>query len=344
MAFDIKDATPDHQPIIVGLTGPSGSGKTLSALLLAHGIKDVIGGEIGVIDTEGRRALRYADKTKWPDFSFRYLEFQPPFSSDRYADAIRAMAANGVKTIVIDSMSHEHEGPGGYLEFHEKELDRMAGDDWKKRDKMNFTGWIKPAAARRRLINSFLQVPLNFIFCFRAKEKLKIVSGGSPLPLGWQAIAGEEFVYEMIVRALLPPGSQGTPDWSAEAFAHGAAKRDAQDAHLFPDGKQITRDMGRALAKAYGGAGAKPRQTPGAAETAVVPEKTAAAQPTQQADGAHVVALKAAGDEAATRGTGPLRIWFTGLLKPEQVLMTEYKDKTLKPAAEAVDQRANQDF
>lgn len=263
MAFDIRPAAPDHQPIILGLTGPSGSGKTLSALLLAHGVKDVVGGEIGMIDTEGRRGLRYADKTRFPDFEFKHLDFQPPFSSDRYAEAFAAMAAAGVKTIIIDSMSHEHEGPGGYLEFHDRELDRMAGTDFKKREKMTFTAWIKPAAARRRLINSFLQVPLNFIFCFRAKEKLKIVSGGAPIPLGWQAIAGEEFVYEMIVRALLPPGARGVPDWSAPAFAHGAAKRDDQDRHLFPDGAQITRQIGRDLANAYSGKGpARPRMTP----------------------------------------------------------------------------------
>lgn len=328
MTFEIKPATPDHQPIILGLTGPSGSGKTLSALLLAHGIKDVVGGEIGVIDTEGRRALRYADKTKFPDFEFKHLDFQPPFSSDRYADAIRAVAATGVKTIIIDSMSHEHEGPGGYLEFHEKELDRMADDDWKKREKMTFTGWIKPAAARRRLINSFLQVPLNFIFCFRAKEKLKIVSGSSPIPLGWQAIAGEEFVYEMIVRALLPPGSQGTPDWSEAAFAHGAAKRDAQDAHLFPEGRQISREMGRALAKAYGGAGpAQPRQAVGTAETK-----------SPGSEGDRTTDLRAAGDKAAAAGTRSLKSWFLALPAADKRLIEVYKDSTLKVAAEAKDQ------
>jgi hypothetical protein len=327
MTFDIKPATPDHQPIILGLTGPSGSGKTLSALLLAHGIRDVVGGEVGVIDTEGRRALRYADKTKFPDFNFRHLEFQPPFSSDRYAEAIQAFANTaGIKTIVVDSMSHEHEGPGGYLEYHEKEIDRMLGDkknSYSERKKMTFTGWIAPAAARRRLINSFLQVPLNFIFCFRAKEKLKIISGAQPKALGWQAIAGDEFVYEMIVRALLPPGSQGVPDWSQEAFEHGAAKRDAQDAHIFPSGGQITRAMGQALAKAYGGAGAQPRQTPGSAET--------------KRDETDIEQLKREGMEAAEGGLSPLQGWFKLLTREQQAALKPYLDATLKPIALDVD-------
>lgn len=325
MSFDIRPATPDHTSIILGLTGPSGSGKTYSALLLAHGIKDVVGGDIGVIDTEGRRALRYADKNRFPDFEFKYLDFQPPFSSDRYADAIAAMAATGVKTIIIDSMSHEHEGPGGYLEFHDKELDRMAGQDYKKREKTTFTAWIKPAAARRRLINSFLQVPLNFIFCFRAKEKLKIISGGAPVPLGWQAIAGDEFVYEMIVRGLLPPGAKGVPDWSQAAFAHGAAKRDAQDAHLFPDGEPITREMGRALAKEYSGVGpAKPRMNPGAADTKRSKQQI-------------VEDVKRELAEVAEGGEGPLTAAWERLLPEQRQYLRAFYDKELLPKAQAAD-------
>ena len=29
----------------------------------------------------------------------------------------------------LDSMSHAHDGPGGFLEWHEEEVDRMAGGD-----------------------------------------------------------------------------------------------------------------------------------------------------------------------------------------------------------------------
>lgn len=332
MSFDIKDADTDHSPIILGLTAPSGGGKTLSALLLAHGIQDVVGGGIGVIDTEGRRALRYTDKTKWPDFKFKHLDFQPPFSSDRYAEAIKEMvkAIGGKGTIIVDSCSHEHEGGGGYLEFHEKELDRMAGDDWKKREKMTFTAWIKPAAARRRLINSFLQTPVNFIFCFRAKEKIKVVSGGAPVQLGWQAIAGDEFVYEMITRMLLPPGSKGTPDWSEAAFAHGAAKRDAQDAALFPDGAKITREMGRAVAKAYAGAGpALARQGGGAGTQPATDAKAAAAAALQ--------VVKTELLEAADGGMTPLTASWERLKPDQRKYLQPFYDAELVPKAEAAD-------
>lgn len=341
MSFEIKTATPDHQPIILGLTGPSGAGKTYSALLLAHGIKDIVGGEIGVVDTEGRRALRYADKTRYPDFNFKHMNLTPPFSSDRYGEAIAAMAKSGVKTIIVDSQSLEHEGPGGYLEFHEAELDRMAGDDWKKRQKMTFTAWIKPAAARRKLINSFLQVPLNFIFCFRAKEKLKVISGAEPIPLGWQAIAGDEFVYEMIVRMLLPPGSRGMPDWSQGAFQHGAAKRDDQDKSIFPDDMRISRVMGQNLAKAYSGNGPiQPRMGQISGETVSSQtngQKVTPSQATGTASTSSVDDLQNEGMEAADGGTDVLKVWFTRLPHETKAMIKEFMDKTLKPRAAETD-------
>ena len=44
-----------------------------------------------------------------------------------------------------------HDGPGGLLEYHDAELDRIAGKtDWNKRDKCNFTAWIKPKAAENK--------------------------------------------------------------------------------------------------------------------------------------------------------------------------------------------------
>jgi hypothetical protein len=256
MPFDfVENAKRESTPLLIGLVGPSGGGKTKSALRLAAGIQKVRGGKLVGIDTEARRMLHYAD-----EFPLTYLEFKAPFSSTRYLEALKAAsekADGGV--VIVDSMSHEHEGEGGYLEYHEAELDRMAGNDWKKRDRVTFTAWIKPAAERRRLINSILQMNTAFVFCFRAKEKLKIVRGQEPIPLGWQAIAGEEFSFEMTVRCLLPPGANGIPDWSDEAFRQGVPKR--SDAHrpLIPDGMQLSEEIGERLALwAKGSLGGEP--------------------------------------------------------------------------------------
>ncbi len=254
MTFNFRPAVREQVPLLIGLVGPSGGGKTMSGLRLAAGIQRVMGGEIAVIDTEARRALHYADK-----FKFKHLDFAPPHGPDRYLEAIQAAVATGAKTIMVDSMSHEHEGAGGVLEWHEAELDRIAGDDWKKREACNLLGWAKPKGARRKLINGLLQLNANFIFCFRAKEKVKPMKNEKGkteiVPLGWQAIAGEEFVYEMTDRFLLPPGANGVPDLSAEAWQTGVPKVPEDHRPIVGIGNALDEDMGAALARwALGGA------------------------------------------------------------------------------------------
>ena len=252
MTFHFKPATREQTPLLIGLVGPSGGGKTYSALRLATGIQSIAGGQVAVIDTEARRALHYANK-----FKFLHLEFSPPHGPDRYLEALHAAVAAGAKTIVVDSMSHEHEGAGGVLEQHEQELDRLAGDDYRKREAMNFLAWAKPKAARRKLINGLLQLNANFVFCFRAKEKIKLVKVDGktkPMDAGWQAIAGDEFVYEMTDRFLLPPGAKGVPDLSPEAFETGVPKMPDEHIDIIGRGKPLDEAMGAALAKWAAGA------------------------------------------------------------------------------------------
>jgi hypothetical protein len=197
--------------------GPSGGGKTYSALRLAEGIRKVQGGKTGIIDTEAKRALHYADR-----FDFEHLEFQAPFGSLDYLEAIKATVAAGCTTVIVDSMSHEHEGPGGVLESHEAEAEKIA-KLWKTSvQNANMAAWGVPKANRRRLINEMLQMPVNFILCFRAKEKLRIAKGSAPQPMGYMAIAGEEFVYECALCALLLPGAGGVPTWQSDELGERA--------------------------------------------------------------------------------------------------------------------------
>lgn len=200
--FQDTKAVRSAVPLLVGLSGCSGSGKTLSALRIASGIQRVTDGEIFVIDTEARRAAHYAD-----DFDFRHVEFKAPFGPLDYLAAIEHCVSRGAKVIVIDSMSHEHEGPGGVLEMHAEEVE-------KRGDKVKMLAWVKPKQERRRLLNTVVQLGVSLVLCFRAKEKIRPVMGKDPIQLGWMPIAGEEFVYEMTVSILLPPAGRGVPDWN----------------------------------------------------------------------------------------------------------------------------------
>ena len=253
--FEAHPAVRSMVPILVGLFGASGSGKTYSALRLATGIQRVSGGEIFVIDTEADRSLHYAPKGgEQPDpdrgkFRFQHVPFGAPFSPLDYLQAIEFCLKRGAKTIVIDSMSHEHEGPGGVLEWHQAEVERMSGGDERKAERVKLGAWSAPKAARRRLINTILQLRLNAIFCFRSKEKLKVIAGKPPEPLGWMPIAGEEFLYEMTVNALLYPSSKGVPTWQPEHTGEKQMLKLPRQFHtLFSDPAPLSEEIGEALA------------------------------------------------------------------------------------------------
>lgn len=213
-SFQANDAAREHVPLLIGLTGPSGGGKTYSALRLATGIQSVTGGDIYVIDTESRRALHYADT-----FNFKHVPFDAPFGSLDYLEALKFCVSKGAKVIVVDSMSHEHEGPGGMVDLHDTILDRMTGDDFKKRNAMTMLAWSEPKQKRRRLINGMMQLNCNFIFCFRAKnvsKPVKVNGKTEVQQMGYMPIAGEEFVFEQTLNALLLPGAGGVPTWFPE--------------------------------------------------------------------------------------------------------------------------------
>lgn len=255
--FEDRPAVREHVPLLIGLMGASGSGKTFSSLRLATGIQSVMGGEIYFIDTEANRGKHYADR-----FKFRHMEFGAPFGSLDYLAAIQHCVKKGAGVIIVDSMSHEHEGPGGVLEQHEAELDRMAGQDFAKRNAMNLIAWAKPKAARRRMINELVQMNCNFIFCFRAKEKVKPVKRDGKSSIenqGWMPIAGEEFVYEQTINCLLLPGSNGVPTWrSDEPGERAMMKLPEQFRGIFAESPALTESVGAAMATWAKGAPPRP--------------------------------------------------------------------------------------
>lgn len=267
--FEDKPAVRQQVPLLVGLFGPSGSGKTYSALRLAQGVQQVAGGEIFVVDTESRRALHYADR-----FKFRHVEFGAPFGSLDYLAALEFCVKKGARTIVVDSMSHEHEGVGGYLMTQEAELDRIAGENEAARKRATYSAWIAPAKQRRQFINGVLGLNANFIFCFRAKEKLKIKGGGSPTELGFMPIAGEEFLFEMTVNALLLPGANGVPEWKTDfPGERRMLKLPEQFRALFAERRALDEETGRSLAQwAAGGTVELPK---GSQQTARAPDQKA---------------------------------------------------------------------
>lgn len=196
-AFTIAPAVPQWQQTITALFGLPGCGKTYSAIAMAAGAASVVGGKIGVIDTEARRACHYADR-----WQFLHCEMAPPFSSEDYLDAIEAMVAQGVTALVVDSMSHEHEGEGGTLEAHEAEVDKRGGGA-----KAGFAAWNPVKAKHKRLVSRMLQLRCHMFLCFRAKDILN----AKYERVGLQPVAGRNLRYEMTTQLLLDHLRPGHP-------------------------------------------------------------------------------------------------------------------------------------
>jgi hypothetical protein len=234
--FTDSPAVRSAVPLLVGLVGPSGSGKTMSALRLAAGMQKVVGGDVGGIDTEANRMLHYADA-----FKFRHLPFGAPFDPLSYLAAVEHFAKKGVKTIIIDSASHMHEGPGGTLEAHDREM----GGDFKR----SMLAWQKPKAELRRFLNTVLQLQVNTIWCFRAKEKVKVIQGKDPKPMGFQPVAGDEMFFEMTLSCLLYPNCGGVPSWTPEEMGERSViKLPQQFQGLFREKRPLDESIGTSLA------------------------------------------------------------------------------------------------
>ena len=149
MRFQFKPAIRESVGLLIGLAGGTGSGKTFSAMRLAAGISG--DKPFAVIDTEAGRAKHYADK-----FRFDHGDLAPPFTPEAYAEAILAADAAKYPCIVVDSCTHEWSGEGGVLEMQEDELDRMAGNDWEKRERVRWLlGYAQKCSTKRWCSGSF---------------------------------------------------------------------------------------------------------------------------------------------------------------------------------------------
>lgn len=245
--FEIKDGVRTQVPLMIGIMSPSGGGKTYSALRLATGMQQVMGGDIYGIDTENNRMLHYADQ-----FKFKHMPFRPPFGSLDYLAAIRHCNVQGARITIVDSMSHEHIGEGGYLETAEAVITRMAGDDYKKREQVKMLGWATAGPLRQKMIEGIKQLDGCFIFCFRAKEKTKPVKKEGKtevVDMGFMPIAGEEWVYEMAVNCMLEPRSDGIPTWRSDHIGERMMmKLPAQFKEIFVEKKSLDESIGNSLA------------------------------------------------------------------------------------------------
>ncbi len=251
MTFQFRPAKREAVGLLIGLAGGTGSGKTMSAFRLASGI---CGDQpFAAIDTEAGRALHYADS-----FRFDHGDLRAPFSPQAYTEAIVAADQAGYPCIVVDSMSHVWAGDGGVLDWQEAELDRMAGQDWARREACKMAAWIKPKMAHKHMVQKLLQVRAHVIMCFRAEPKIEIAREGGKTVIrpketltgkdGWIPVADKGLPFELTASFMLMADAPGMPR---------PIKLSEQHRSLFPIDQTISEESGRRIAQWAAGGSVK---------------------------------------------------------------------------------------
>lgn len=150
-----EKATRKKARLRLALTGPSGSGKTYGALTIASGL----GGKIAVIDTERGSASLYSHLTE-----FDALELEPPYTPERFIEAVKAAESAGYDVLVIDSITHEWSGVGGCLEL----VDQIASAKFKGN---TWSAWSVVTPRHRAFQDALLRSPMHIIATMRSKTE-----------------------------------------------------------------------------------------------------------------------------------------------------------------------------
>lgn len=170
-----------------GFFGIVGGGKSVTAGIFAIGITP--SGFIGWIDGEGKRSGYAIDqvcdmavkkyggqKQAWFE-RFKVIHVDPPFHPLRVVAAIETLEESGCKTIIADILSGAWDSDGGYLDLKAEELDRMAGDDDRKRERSQASAaaHIKPWT-HQKLVNKVNTSKCHMVLLFQAKQKFNAVT------------------------------------------------------------------------------------------------------------------------------------------------------------------------
>lgn len=185
MAF--QRATRKKAKLRLAILGPSGAGKTYSAIKIAMGL----GGKIAMIDSERGSGELYAHLCEYD-----VCGLVPPFTPEKYIEAIHEAERAGYSVIIIDSLSHAWSGTGGLLE----DVDKRKGQG------NDFTAWRTVTPRHNALVDAMLSSPCHIIGTMRTKQEHVLVdevrNGKTvkvPKKVGLQPVQRDGLEYEFTV-------------------------------------------------------------------------------------------------------------------------------------------------
>jgi len=146
----LQTAKRSQAKIKMALQGSAGSGKTMSALLIARGLTSDNLEKVAVIDTENGSSNLYAHLG-----NYNVLSLEPPYTPEKYIEAIDICLKSNMGVIIIDSISHCWDE---LLDFHSK----LPGN--------SFANWNKVTPRQKAFVDKILQSPAHFIATMRTKQ------------------------------------------------------------------------------------------------------------------------------------------------------------------------------
>lgn len=194
--MELRKAQRTAKKLRIAIQGPSGSGKTYTSLRIASQFTD----KIAVIDTENHSAEAFAGLPGINDFFVITLD--PPYSVDKYRDALKACADHGIEFVIIDSLSHAWAGEGGILDSVEEAKKRNQSGN-------SFTAWHKGTKDQNSFMQSILNSPFHIISTLRVKTEYIIEKNekgkDAPRKIGMAPIQrdGVEYEFDCVVNMTL---------------------------------------------------------------------------------------------------------------------------------------------
>jgi hypothetical protein len=108
--MQLRTAERKKAKIKMALQGCSSSGKTYSSLLVAQGLSGGNFTKVAIIDTENGSADLYSHLG-----NYNVITLSPPFTPERYIEAIEVCENAGMEIVILDSISHSWEE---LLDYH----------------------------------------------------------------------------------------------------------------------------------------------------------------------------------------------------------------------------------
>lgn len=179
--MQLQPAQRKNVKIKLGIQGPSGSGKSMSALLLSVGLTQDWS-KVAIIDTEHHSSELYSHLG-----NYNVLALAPPYTPERYQEALKVCVNAGMECVILDSISAEWDS---ILNAHAQ----LTGN--------SYTNWSKFTPRHQQFLDTILQANVHIICTLRSKQDYILVEkNGKQVPekVGMKPIQRDGIDYELTV-------------------------------------------------------------------------------------------------------------------------------------------------